>query len=150
MRHDGRYHTNIQKRSTNDTVAGEWVQSLFKCFSVTEDNSLIEIVHLMTQEFCAFTSWHYSKLHYIYDNKTGSIQFELLSNGNHKESFEFMFATDQDVVQLLYFLNQDATQMNKYEMASYEYDHHFTQDVWDRKHAHFHSTFSDTKRGYLV
>ena len=60
-----------------------------------------------------------------------------------------MFATDQDAVQFLYFLNQEATQMNKYELAHYYYEHHFPQDVWDRKHAHFHSTFSDTKRGYL-
>ena len=34
-------------------------------------------------------------------------------------------------------------------MASYESSHLFQQDVWDRKHAHFHSTFSDSKRGYL-
>ena len=82
MRQDGRYQTNIQRRSTNDTVTAEWVQSLYQCFSVTEDNILIEIVHLMTQEFCAFTSWYSSKLHYIYDYKTGSNQFKLIFNEN--------------------------------------------------------------------
>ena len=59
-----------------------------------------------------------------------------------------MFATDQDAIQFLYFLNQEATQKNKYEMASCEYNYHFKQDVWDRQHTHFHSTFSDSKRGY--
>ena len=146
---DGNYNTTIYRRETIEPIEAEWVQSLYKCFSITEDNSLIEIIHLITQELCPFTSWHSSKLHYYYDNNRGSLAFELIVSGNKLVPFEFIFPTDEDAVQFLHFLNQEATQENKYEMASYEKEHLFYQDVWDRKHVHFHSTFSDSKRGYL-
>ena len=46
---DAQYMTKIFSRRTKNKIKSEWLQSTDKCFTVTEENSLIEIIHLIVQ-----------------------------------------------------------------------------------------------------
>ena len=47
------------------------------------------------------------------------------------------------------FLNQDLTFSNWRKITDHNIEPYFEDDVWDRRYAQFHSTFSDAKRNYI-
>ena len=110
---------------------------------------MIEIIHLIVNEFSEFMSKHSYTFSYSYDREYGSIQFSVVNNELVSLPFEFKFVTNEDAAAFLRFLNQKVEYTYLYILTDHLSSHLFPQDVWDRKHAHFHSTFSDTKRGYL-
>ena len=143
------YVTTIFYRLSSDEVETEWFQSLDKCYSITDENSLIEIIHLIVQELCPFLTHHNLKITYKYDYKKGSILISIVDKNLAERYFEFKFLNDEDAAEFLRLFNQDLSFFNWQTIADHRVDKHFTADVWDRKHAQFHSTFSDAKRNYI-
>ena len=146
---NGQYRVTHHRRTTNENVEAKWKQTIFKCFSVLEENGLIEIMHLIVQEFCEFMSMHLYKFVYVYKSEIGSIEFGVLNPDLVAQHFEFKFVTPEDAADFLRLLNQSVNYRNMEVLTHHLEDQYFHSDVWDRKHLHFHSTFSDTKRGYL-
>ena len=146
---DGKYEIRTYKLQTIANVNAKWKQTIFKSFSVLEDNSLIEIIHLIVNEFSEFMSKHSYTFSYSYNREYGSIHFSVVNNELVRLPFEFKFVTNRDAAEFLKFLNQKIHYNYLYILTDHLSSHIFPQDVWDRKHVYFHSTFSDTKRGYL-
>jgi len=146
---DDQYITKMYTRTTKDKISSEWLQSTDKCFTVTEENSLIEIIHLIVQEFCAFLTYNNWKLCYKYDIKKGSMHFILINKNQKPMYLEFKFITDEDAAEFLRFLNQDLTFENWRKITDHNIEPLFEYDVWDRRYAQFHSAFSDAKRNYI-
>ena len=72
---DGKYEIRTYKLQTINNISAKWKLTISKSFSVLEDNSLIEIIHLIVHEFSEFMSKHFYTFSYSYDREYGSIQF---------------------------------------------------------------------------
>jgi hypothetical protein len=117
-------------------------------FAVLEDNNMLEILQVIYKTLGERIIYDYDPASGYLDLRIGSLKWEF-TNQRDIISYKTFFDNFRQVNELLKFLNQELSPRNYMELLTPTETKVFSNDVWDRKRAHFHASFSDANYGFI-
>jgi hypothetical protein len=127
-------------------------------FAILEENNMLEILEVFVKTLGEFIN---ADLIYDYDPASGYLDLRLkdrvtsknvmweLTNHRGLISYKTFFDNFRQVNEILKLLNQELSSRNYYELLQLSEIKIFERDVWDRRRAHFHTSFSDANYGFI-
>ena len=152
--HDG-YNIKIYTRESDEVIDKKVYRIHNKRYTILEENEMAEIMHKIIGESNIIPL---VDIKFKYTNTTMKIynddsDRDVLFN-MHPAHFNSISITDDvsyfdpGLIEFLKFLNQPITLKNYYDLLIFRRELNYT-NVWNRKQAYIHSTFSDSRRGYI-
>ena len=145
---NGKYESKISIRESVNKVEEEFYSTRVNTYSITENNNIVEFIHGIVNELNSYTYPTPIKFNYEYDSSKGSLvikcdhDFEIMD-------FEISELNDVNIIELIKCLNQPITYKNFSMLQTRSPNKAFSDNVWNRKQAFFHTSFSNCNRRYI-
>ena len=119
--------------------------------SITDANEIYEVLHVLFDVHVnEKVGGGYRKVEYDYNSATAKLRIQTFQMGCFEKG-TFQVSTplsNRNIIEFLRLLNQEITLDNYFKMLIPRYVYTFS-NVWNRKCAVFHASFSNCKRNYI-
>ena len=154
---DDGYYIKIHTKESDEAIDKKVYRIHNKRYTILKENEIAEIMHKIIDDNNIVP---FIDIKFKYDNKKCDLKIynndsdkDVLFN-MHPAHFNSNSVTDDvsyfdpSLIEFLKFLNQPITMKNYFDLLTFKKEFNYT-NIWDRKQAYIHSTFSDSRRGYI-
>jgi len=149
---NGGYHFIISTKDSDETIETKMFGIYNKRYTILEENEMAEIMYKIIYDANIVLE---NDLKFQYDAQKcilkieSDMLFSLFPVYHNKNMIgEDVSYFDPHLIEFLKFLNQPITMKNYFDLIVPRKELNYN-NVWSRRQAYIHSTFSDTKRGYI-
>ena len=146
------YYINISTKESDAAINVKMFRINNKKYTILEENEIAEIIHKIVDEANVIPD---IDIRFQYNSKKCNLKIEsdVLFNlfpvyHNDKPIGTDVSYFDTGLIEFLKFLNQPITLKNYFDMLIFKKEFNYN-NVWSRRQAYIHSTFSDSRRGYI-
>ena len=143
---NGKYEIRTSYRRSIDKIEETFYTTRTTTYSITENNNIVEFIHGLINELNSYIYPTPVKFNYKYDANKGSLMLSCDRDFEIKETYEF---THENVIELVKSLNQPITYKIYNDLQTRSLIKLFNDNVWNRKQAFFHTSFSNCNRRYI-
>jgi hypothetical protein len=146
------YQIRVYSKKSNEKTTNDIYRTTKKFFySIIEENETAEVLNKMIESDLKSLPWDSDiRFSYNYNSSVGNLDIQCNRHFQiTHSSLDLNIFNQKSIVELLRFLNQEVTIYNYLKLITPSPDKTFHDNVWNRKRAMFHATFSNALRRYI-